>query len=170
MVFNYLNTKVENRNSKIAGAGIFAKDNIKKDEIIAAFGGFVFENYEYKKLSEKLRGMPMRISDNLLIGSLKESELDSADLINHSCNPNAGIKGQILLVAIRDIDKNEEITFDYAMEMFGEPKLTLKCNCGSINCRKNVTSEDWKIPKLQEKYKGYFSQSIQEKIDNLFKK
>ena len=40
----------------------------------------------------------------------------------------------------------------------------MECKCGSSNCRKRITEEDWKIPELREKYNGYFSQYLQEKI------
>ena len=42
----------------------------------------------------------------------------------------------------------------------------LKCLCGSKQCRGCVTDEDWKIPALQRKYKGYFQYYIQKKIDS----
>ncbi|MBF0555917.1 MAG: SET domain-containing protein-lysine N-methyltransferase [Nitrospirae bacterium] len=46
----------------------------------------------------------MQISNDCIIGVRSESEA-TADgaFINHSCNPNAGFKGQIFLVAMRKI-------------------------------------------------------------------
>ena len=35
--------------------------------------------------------------------------------LNHSCEPNLGLQGQIAFVAMRDIAADEELTFDYAM-------------------------------------------------------
>lgn len=46
-------------------------------------------------------------------------------------------------------------------------KFELKCKCGSKNCRKIIRGDDWKIKKLQKKYKGYFSDYLQKKIDKL---
>jgi SET domain-containing protein len=35
--------------------------------------------------------------------------------LNHSCEPNLGLQGQIVFGDLRDINHNEEITVDYAM-------------------------------------------------------
>ena len=40
---------------------------------------------------------------------------DIARFMNHSCEPNAGLSGQVVLVAMRDIRDGEEILYDYAM-------------------------------------------------------
>jgi len=40
---------------------------------------------------------------------------EAGDLVNHSCDPNCGLVGAVLVVAMRDIEPGEEITFDYAM-------------------------------------------------------
>ena len=39
---------------------------------------------------------------------------EPGDMINHSCEPNCGLLGQMLLVAMRDIARGEELCFDYA--------------------------------------------------------
>jgi hypothetical protein len=64
--------------------------------------------------------------------------------------------------------KNEEITFDYAMvvsESVGSDFVfELECKCGSSNCRNKITENDWKLPEIQKKYHGFFSQYLQDKI------
>ncbi len=40
----------------------------------------------------------------------------------------------------------------------------LECTCGSPNCRKIITSQDWKIKELQDKYYDYFAEHLKEKI------
>ena len=35
--------------------------------------------------------------------------------LNHSCEPNLGLQGQVVYVSLRDIEADEELTFDYAM-------------------------------------------------------
>jgi hypothetical protein len=42
----------------------------------------------------------------------------------------------------------------------------MQCVCGSEKCRRKITEEDWRLPELRRRYKGYFSQYLQEKIDN----
>lgn len=69
-------------------------------------------------------------------------------LLNHSCEPNAFIRGKNELVALKDIRTDEEIAYDYSTSMwedsevmkklFGTGLLEMKCNCGSINCRKII--------------------------------
>jgi hypothetical protein len=57
---------------------------------------------------------------------------------NHSCDPNAGIRANRRLVAIRDIAAGEEIRFDYSTTM-DEDYWTLDCRCGAACCRGRVT-------------------------------
>jgi len=40
----------------------------------------------------------------------------------------------------------------------------MDCNCGSLNCRKKITEDDWKISELRKKYKDYFSEYLKQKI------
>lgn len=57
---------------------------------------------------------------------------------NHSCDPNAGIRGNRQMVAIKAIRAGEEIRFDYSTTM-AENFWTLECRCGSPHCRGVVT-------------------------------
>jgi hypothetical protein len=91
-------------------------------------------------------------------------EPEDADRVNHSCNPNAGIRGQVGLVAMRAIAPDEEICFDYAMSEANDID-DFDCRCGAPNCRGRVTIYDWQIPELQARYQGYFSEYIQRLID-----
>ena len=116
---------------------------------------------------------PIEIEDDFYIGPRTDADipLTQQALINHSCDPNIGIKGQILYVAMRRIPSNSEITYDYAMICSANPKSKLvfefPCSCGAKNCRGKLTEDDWKQPELQKRYKGYFSWYLQAKIENL---
>ncbi|MGY1616797.1 SET domain-containing protein-lysine N-methyltransferase [Geodermatophilus sp. SYSU D00691] len=35
--------------------------------------------------------------------------------VNHSCEPDVGVAGNVVLGAMRDVDAGEELTTDYAM-------------------------------------------------------
>lgn len=62
------------------------------------------------------------------------------DLINHSCDPNAGLRFTregIFLHALRDIEPGEEITWDYSTTMF-ESGWHMACLCRSANCRGEI--------------------------------
>jgi len=65
---------------------------------------------------------------------------DVDDLINHSCDPNAGLhftEDGIFLHAIRDIAPGEEITWDYSTTLY-ESGWHMTCECRSANCRGEV--------------------------------
>lgn len=164
---SWVHPKLEIRQSMLNNTGLFTQAKIRKNERLAIFGGKIMSKDEVLQLSPELRRYVLQIDDNAWIGS-GLSTAEPADLINHSCNPNAGIKGQILLVALRDIEANEEITFDYATviaEWVGMQAIA--CNCGALDCRKIIKHDDWKNNILQKKYKGYFSTYLQNKIDAL---
>jgi len=60
------------------------------------------------------------------------------DYVNHSCNPNTGIRndpeGGVYLFALKTISLGDEITFDYATTQSGG-FLTMVCECGEPHCR-----------------------------------
>jgi hypothetical protein len=78
------------------------------------------------------------------------------------------MRGQVVVVAFKDIRAGEEITFDYAMtdaNCSGIACVEMECLCESKNCRKVVTGDDWKRLDLQTKYRGYFSTYVQSLIN-----
>ena len=166
---NWLSPKIEPKKSDKEGKGEFAIEDIKKGEILSIFGGHIITRKERNNLPEDVRYLSLGIDDEMFIGPKSTEELDDGDWFNHSCEPNAGLKGQIILVAMRDINKGEEITFDYVMSCSqkGEKRVLFNCECSANNCRKEITNLDWKIKELQQKYNGYFSYFVQRNIDEL---
>ncbi|MEK6887732.1 MAG: SET domain-containing protein [Candidatus Aenigmatarchaeota archaeon] len=164
---SWLNPKLEVRTSEMHDKGVFAKENIKKGERLAILGGSIMLIDEIDNLPESAQEYPMQIEERFVLGN-RTPLYEDTDFFNHSCSPNSGFHGQIFLVAMRDIAKEEEITFDYAMivsESVGSNIVfEMDCNCGSPSCRKRITEDDWKIPELRSKYKGYFSEYIKQKI------
>ena len=170
--FSWMNPDLEVRNIKGFGKGIFAKKDFKKDTILTIFGGYVMTRLEEEKLKAPFNDYAHQIAPSFVIGIRKRGELQPVDFYNHSCNPNAGFKGQIFLVAMRNIKKEEQVTFDYGMVLMKTPGLKIqyklkKCMCGSKNCRQTITVNDWKIPDLQKRYNGYFQWYIQSKVDKI---
>ena len=83
--------------------------------------------------------------------------------LNHSCDPNLGLQGQIVFVALRDTPKDTELTFDYAMT--DDEPYEMDCNCGAPRCRLVITGHDWMKDEIRLRYDGYFSWFIQRRID-----
>ena len=79
--------------------------------------------------------------------------------VNHSCHPDCGIHlnetGAHDFVAMKDINTNDEITFDYAMRNYGIDYFPKNCMCGSENCRSVISG--WKdlSDKKKKEYKGF---------------
>ena len=76
--------------------------------------------------------------------------------------PNIGVQGQIVFVAMRDIAAGEELTHDWATT--DDEDYRMECRCGAATCRKIITGKDWQKPELQEKYAGYMSWYLAERI------
>jgi SET domain-containing protein len=170
--FYWLHPHLNVTESKVDGKGTFAARNIRKDEVLLLQGGYVMNLSEEEKLPGSLSDNGLQISDNHSFCVSKNSELGGINFFNHSCEPNAGIRGQIFLVAMRDIKKGEEVTFDYAMtlcESKDAKPYQMSCLCGKKTCRGIITDSDWRNKKLQKKYKGYFQYFIQEKINKMKK-
>ena len=98
------------------------------------------------------------------IGTHIELEPDVLRYVNHSCEPNCGLVGANLLVAMRDIEPGEELTFDYAMSD-DDDYDEFVCACGEATCRGLITGADWRRPELQVKYRGWFSNYIARRIE-----
>ena len=81
---------------------------------------------------------------------------------NHSCEPNVGVRGQIVFVAMREIRAGEELTHDWAMT--DDDDSSTECRCGAATCRGTITGKDWQRPELQQRYGNFFSAYLLEKI------
>jgi hypothetical protein len=53
---------------------------------------------------------------------------------NHSCDPNASFNDEGWLVAAREIEAGEEITFDYTAHPLPASPWNFKCVCGAPRC------------------------------------
>lgn len=53
---------------------------------------------------------------------------------NHSCDPNAAFDEGGMLVALREIESGEEITFDYVAHRLPASPWNFKCECGAERC------------------------------------
>ena len=159
LTLTYFSPKVEKRASVIHGRGLFAKSAIRKVK-----GGYVLTKPQRDAIGKELGPSEIQITEDLFIGPSTAAEREGGMMhLYHSCEPNLGMQGQIVYLALRDIEPGEELAFDYAM-MDDEP-YEMRCRCGTRSCRGTTTGFDWKKPEVQKKYDGYFSWFIQRRID-----
>lgn len=144
-----------------AGRGTVATEQIAAGEVIAAFGGRCVTRDEFDLLPTSQQVRSIQIEDSLFLAGGAEPE--PADFINHSCDPTGAMRGSTVLVALRDIDAGEAITYDYATSD-GSDYDEFECACQSALCRGKVTGHDWMLPELQLRYRGSFSPYIAVRI------
>jgi uncharacterized protein len=163
-VSSYISPKaVKGGPSGIAGRGLAAVAPIAKDEIVAVKGGHIVDTATLRALPGRLSNSDVQIADGLHLVALTDDEYEPVMLfLNHSCEPNVGFAGNIVLVAMRDIDAGEELTTDYAL--FDDYDGAMDCRCGTASCRRTIDGRDWRRPDLQRRYGGYFSTYLQRRI------
>ena len=160
---SYRSPKTQVRDSGTHGRGLFARRPIRKGEIVSVRGGHILTPAMLRGRRKPAGYWGYPIADGLVLGPLTKSEVESVMMfLNHACDPNVGIRGQILFVAMRNIRAGEELTIDYAM--FGGDPKPMRCGCGAAACRGVITSGDWRRKDLQRKYRGYFSAYLQERM------
>ena len=161
MIKSVLSKKVEIRNGAKHEHGMFAIQSISNGEVVFIKGGHILKRDEL--FSSSVINSYHPIDDEYFLGALTLEEEDSIKLyINHSCEPNCGLRGEITFVAMRDIAQGEELTTDYAF--IDNEEYSFQCNCGSPFCRKVISGFDWKIVEIQKRYYDYFAEYLKQKI------
>jgi len=121
------NLKIVRTKSK--GRGLISKNKIKKDKVVL-------------KLDSGITIRPNSTASKTAIQIDEDSFLDSnprqiRDLLNHSCNPTVRIDfTKMACIAIKDISKEDEITFNYSSTEYDlkSKDEDFECFCGSKNC------------------------------------
>ncbi len=102
---SYLSPRTTVKPSPIQGRGLFATEPIHKGEIVCVKGGYIFNRQKLQEVSQSLGPSEIQIAEDMFIGPLNEEEREASMIFsNHSCDPNIGVQGQIVFVAMRDID------------------------------------------------------------------
>ena len=95
----YLTDKCEVQNRDVTGGkAVFARDVIEHGELIAVWSGRIVGADELDELPAEIRRHTVQVEEGLYLASLSADE--PPDFINHSCEPNAGLDGQIAIVAL----------------------------------------------------------------------
>jgi uncharacterized protein len=152
--------------STISGRGVLALEDVAAGEAVAAKGGHLVDRAAVKRLPAEISNSSFQIAEDLYLAALRPDEYDDVMMrINHSCEPNVGVAGNVLIVAMRDIRAGEELTLDYATFIV-DADFEMDCCCASRQCRRTVKGSDWALEEIQERYRGWFSWHAQQLVDH----
>ncbi len=145
------------RHSSIHQRGVFARRDIPKETRIIQYVGEKITKAESERRGNELAAKAAKTGGAAVyIFTLnKKHDLDgsksfnTARLINHSCEPNCEAfisRGQIWIYAKRDIQANEELSFNYGFGL--DTWEDHPCRCGSPRCIGYILDEQY-WPKLR---------------------
>ena len=120
------------RQSAIHGTGVYAAQPIAKGRRIIEYTGEKISKEEGDRRAET-NNYILILDDNWDLDGIVDG--NDSRFVNHSCSPNTDIvvdNERAWIVAIRDIEEGEELSFDYDFEKDDSP---VKCRCGSPECR-----------------------------------
>jgi uncharacterized protein len=132
--------------SGIHGYGVVATRDFAEGEVLADVEGIPW-NAEIEDRDDRY--------SLWLDGEWYLDMVDQTRWINHSCEPNSEIEGNVAqdgrphwarVVALRPIRAGEEITYDYAFTA----DLAEPCSCGAATCRGWIVAED-ELPQLKQR-------------------
>lgn len=164
MTVCYLTPKARPSHVGSSGRGSVAVEFIAAGEVVGAFGGRALTRDEFDLLPVAQQARSIQIEDDIYLAGASDPE--PADFVNHSCEPNCGMSGATVVVALRDIAPGEHLTYDYAMSD-GSDYDEFECLCGTPACRGKVTGNDWMLPDLQMRYRGHFSPYLARRVEAL---
>ncbi|KAE8389959.1 histone-lysine N-methyltransferase, H3 lysine-4 specific [Aspergillus alliaceus] len=132
--------------SAIHNWGLYAEENISANDMIIEYVGEkvrqqVADMRERQYLKSGIGSSYLfRIDENTVIDATKRGGI--ARFINHSCTPNCTAKiikvdgsKRIVIYALRDIERDEELTYDYKFEREWDSDDRIPCLCGSTGCK-----------------------------------
>ncbi|TKA72426.1 hypothetical protein B0A55_05400 [Friedmanniomyces simplex] len=132
--------------SAIHGWGLYAEENIGQNEMIIEYVGEKVRQKvaDMREIRYEKQGVGssylFRMMDDEIVDATKKGGI--ARFINHSCSPNCTAKiikvegtPRIVIYALKDIGKNEELTYDYKFEREYGSTDRIPCLCGSANCK-----------------------------------
>jgi hypothetical protein len=113
------------------GLGLYARRAFQPGQSILTFEGPELSHEQILELGED-QAYALQIGPDRYIDTIPPGRYT-----NHSCNPNAGLLNDRLLIALRSITPGEQIQFDYSTTM-SENHWTMECRCGEPCCRRVV--------------------------------
>ncbi len=150
----------EVRGSEIHGQGLYASAVIPKDTWIVQYTGELVDKEESDRRANELLDKAKGDGGARVYMFILNDEWDLdgnqpenvARLMNHSCDPNVEAQvwqsKEIWFIALRDIEKGEELVFNYGFD--AENWEDHPCRCGSKRCVGYIVDESlW--PQLKRK-------------------
>jgi SET domain-containing protein len=127
------------KTSPIHGEGVFARAKIKAGSPVLEYVGERLSPAAARRRED--RGYLLNVDGKTTIDGSDES--NTARFVNHSCAPNMELlvyKKRVFLIALRDIARGEELTYDYNLVLHGDVDVptalaATKCSCGAAECR-----------------------------------
>jgi SET domain-containing protein len=132
--------QIEVRQSDVHGQGVYAAQFIPEGTRIIEYMG---QRVSWEAAPDD-ENDPHTFNFGLDNGEVIDPDIGGNDArwINHSCDPNCEAveeDDRIFIYAMRDIQRGEELLYDYRLEI-DEPitdaaKRKFACYCGASNCR-----------------------------------
>jgi uncharacterized protein len=140
-----LNSSAVEVGSSDLGHGVFAAQAFRPGQPILVLAGPVLDQAEVRALGGN-RAYALQIGPDEFLDTMPPGRY-----ANHSCDPNAGIKNDRMLIALRAIETGEEIRFDYSTTMSAD-HWTMECRCGQLACRRVILDFHHLPPIAQNRY------------------
>jgi len=159
--------------SKIHGQGVFAQKAFLKGEVVLAIDDSDAVVDRGKLTPEQEIFIDVFVAVD---GKQKTTWMKSPErFINHSCEPNTYVRtdmrsGVRRVWALKNIGKGDELTWDYALNIWEEWIGPVPCNCGAEDCRRVIRGNYFTLPRefqrrylpfLDEPFKRRFRKEIQ---------
>lgn len=123
----------------VTGLGLFTTKRLKRGAYIAAYRGRRISPEESDRREARGARYMFTLNKRWVIDG--SPRWNVARYINHSCRPNAkpmGRKGGIVIVALRQIEPDEEITYDYGRDYLKAFLADSGCRCAACRRKKTV--------------------------------
>lgn len=129
------------KSSSLHGAGVYTTAPVRKGTRVLEYTGPRLKNTETEGLYADNEVTYLFTMDD---PKVVIDGFGMAAFVNHSCNPNCEsdqIDDRIWIIALRDIEAGEELTYDYCL-WDGEPGDEAPCYCGAEGCRGTMYSKE----------------------------
>jgi SET domain-containing protein len=134
--------KIVFKASPIHGVGAFATTRLNRGTRVIEYTGEKIDKRESNRRCEIGNECIFYLNEQFDLDG--NAEWNPARFINHSCSPNCEAEraeGGIWIVASRDVEAHEEITFNYGYDL--QDVRDHPCHCGSPNCLGWIVAEEF---------------------------